>query len=400
MIDSKFALFCMGCAFSGSGYSAAFEQSNQSIQSFFEKNHYAEISLAWVRPDISGQVQHTEQLQQLGITDFSTGQLASTQFISNVALKLQLHPQLSWGLIYDQPYHVDVAYSYNPVFAGEALSVEAATIQFDSHNLTSLIGFQPDNHWNFYTGLSYQSLEGSLYLSGQTFYIFNGYRATFEQDPAWGWLAGFSYQLPEYFFRTALTYRSAIAHHHKTAESIVVGTNPSPYTQIQTPQSIHLDFQTGLPYQNAFYGTLRWLNWQNFVIQPPKFGAVIDYAALEFPELESFRMIDYREDQWSAKIGFAHQWPSFGINSIELLWDSGTGNPASTLNPSDGYWGIGLGHLYKIQDTWDIATGFYYLKFQKPEVSTSESLMPQIAGLSAVSDNSAWIMGLKLGYHF
>lgn len=109
MIDSKFALFCMGCAFSGSGYSAAFEQSNQSIQSFFEKNHYAEISLAWVRPDISGQVQHTEQLQQLGITDFSTGQLASTQFISNVALKLQLHPQLSWGLIYDQPYHVDVA---------------------------------------------------------------------------------------------------------------------------------------------------------------------------------------------------------------------------------------------------------------------------------------------------
>ena len=88
MIDSKFALFCMGCAFSGSGYSAAFEQSNQSIQSFFEKNHYAEISLAWVRPDISGQVQHTEQLQQLGITDFSTGQLASTQFISNVALKL------------------------------------------------------------------------------------------------------------------------------------------------------------------------------------------------------------------------------------------------------------------------------------------------------------------------
>src|SRR5690606_41937649 len=48
----------------------------------------------------------------------------------------------------------------------------------------------------------------------------------------------------------------------------------------------------------------------------------------------------------------SHQWPSLGINSIELLWDSGTGNPASTLNPSDGYWGIGLTHLYKIQETW------------------------------------------------
>ena len=392
----------MGCGliFSGTSFAAAFEQSNQSIQSFFEKNNYAEVSLAWVRPDISGQVQHTEELQQLGITDFSTGNLAHSQWISNAALKFQLNPQVSWGLIYDQPYSIDIAYHYDPVFAGVALPIEAATIQFESHNLTSLIGFQPNDNWNFYTGLSYQSLEGNLYLSGQTFYIFNGYRATFERDAARGWLAGISYQIQEYFFRTALTYRSAITHHNKTTESIIVGTNPAPYTEIQTPQSVNLDFQTALTDRNALYGTLRWSNWQNFVIQPPKFGAVIDYAALQFPEVKPFRMIDYREDQWSGKIGLAYQWPSFGINSIELLWDSGTGNPASTLNPSDGYWGIGLGHLYKIQETWDIATGLYYLKFQKPEISLSEPITPQIAGLSAVSDNSAWILGLKLGYHF
>ena len=392
----------MGCGliFSGTSFAAAFEQSNQSIQSFFEKNNYAEVSLAWVRPDISGQVQHTEELQQLGITDFSTGNLAHSQWISNAALKFQLNPQVSWGLIYDQPYSIDIAYHYDPVFAGVALPIEAATIQFESHNLTSLIGFQPNDNWNFYTGLSYQSLEGNLYLSGQTFYIFNGYRATFERDAARGWLAGISYQIQEYFFRTALTYRSAITHHNKTTESIIVGTNPAPYTEIQTPQSVNLDFQTALTDRNALYGTLRWSNWQNFVIQPPKFGAVIDYAALQFPEVKPFRMIDYREDQWSGKIGLAYQWPSFGIDSIELLWDSGTGNPASTLNPSDGYWGIGLGHLYKIQETWDIATGLYYLKFQKPEISLSEPITPQIAGLSAVSDNSAWILGLKLGYHF
>ncbi|ENU98579.1 MULTISPECIES: OmpP1/FadL family transporter [Acinetobacter] len=392
----------MGCGliFSGTSFAAAFEQSNQSIQSFFEKNNYAEVSLAWVRPDISGQVQHTEELQQLGITDFSTGNLVHNQLISNVALKFQLNPQVSWELIYDQPYSIDIAYHYDPAFAGATLPIEAATIQFESHNLTSLIGFQPNDNWNFYTGLSYQSLEGNLYLSGQTFYIFNGYRATFERDAARGWLAGISYQIQEYFFRTALTYRSAITHHNKTTESIIVGTNPAPYTEIQTPQSVNLDFQTALTDRNALYGTLRWSNWQNFVIQPPKFGAVIDYAALQFPEVKPFRMIDYREDQWSGKIGLAYQWPSFGINSIELLWDSGTGNPASTLNPSDGYWGIGLGHLYKIQETWDIATGLYYLKFQKPEISLSEPITPQIAGLSAVSDNSAWILGLKLGYHF
>ncbi|MDP1316712.1 hypothetical protein Q8H44_07495, partial [Acinetobacter lwoffii] len=60
------------------------------------------------------------------------------------------------------------------------------------------------------------------------------------------------------------------------------------------------------------------------------------------------------------------------------------------------------------QDITDAKAFFYlffmsnsgYLKFQKPEISSSEPITPQIAGLSAVSDNSAWILGLKMGYHF
>src|SRR5690606_30867926 len=106
---------------------------------------------------------------------------------------------VSWRLIYGQPYSIDIAYRYDRVFASAALPIEAATIQFNSDNLTSLMGFQLHDNSNFYTGLIYQSLEGNLYLAGQTFFVFNGYRATFERDPAWGWLAGISYQIPEYF---------------------------------------------------------------------------------------------------------------------------------------------------------------------------------------------------------
>ena len=125
---------------------------------------------------------------------------------------------------------------------------------------------------------------------------------------------------------------------------------------------------------------------------------MIDYAALEFPEVKDIKMIDYQEDQWSAKLGIAHQWPSSMINSFEILWDSGTGNPASTLNPSDGYWGVGLGYFQNFQKHWDIATGLYYLKFQKPKTDTTA--IPQFVGLSAVDDNDVWVVGMKLGYHF
>ena len=397
---NNFFLWGFGLIFSGTSFAAAFEQSNQTIQAFFEKEHYAEVSLAWANPDIRGQVQHTEALEQSGVQDFSTGQLARNHLIASAALKLQLHPHISWALLYDQPYHVDIAYSYNPIFAGEAITFEAADIEFDSHNLTSILGYQPNPNWNIYAGLSYQTLEGDLSLAGQSFSVFNGYKARFERDPAWGGLTGISYQIPEYFFRTALTYRSAIRHKLETTESITVGTATPPSSQVQTPQSLNLDLQTGLPYQNIFYAGLRWVNWQNFVIQPPKFGAVIDYAALQFPQIKNIKMIDYQDDQWSAKLGLAHRWSSLGINSIELLWDSGTGNPASTLNPSDGYWGLGLGYFYNIQKRWDIATGVYYLKLQKPKTSNTSTVTPQIAGLSAVTDNDVWVVGMKLAYHF
>lgn len=399
MMSYRFSLLGCGLIFSGTSFAAAFEQSNQTIQSFFEKDHYAEVSFAWTNPNVSGQVQHTEILEQLGIQDFSTGQLANNQLVINAALKLQLHPQISWGFIYDQPFYVDVAYQYSPVFAGEPTEIEAADIEFDSHNLTSIFGYQPDPNWNLYAGLSYQTLEGNLSLVGESFSVFNGYHVQLEQNADWGWLAGISYQIPEYFFRSSLTYRSAINHQLQTTESLIVGTTTPSFTKIQTPQSINLDIQTGLPSQNIFYAGLRWVNWQDFVIQPPKFGTVIDYAALEFPEVKDIKMIDYQEDQWSAKLGIAHQWPSSMINSFEILWDSGTGNPASTLNPSDGYWGVGLGYFQNFLKHWDIATGLYYLKFQKPKTN-SNAVIPQFVGLSAVDDNDVWVVGMKLGYHF
>ncbi|MFV5524298.1 outer membrane protein transport protein [Acinetobacter variabilis] len=398
MMSYRFSLLGCGLIFSEISFAAAFEQSNQTIQSFFEKDHYAEVSFAWTNPNVSGQIQHTEVLEQLGIQDFSTGQLANNQLVINAALKLQLHPQISWGFIYDQPFHVDVAYQYSPVFAGEPTEIEAADIEFDSHNLTSILGYQPDPNWNLYAGLSYQTLEGNLSLVGESFSVFNGYHVQLEQNAAWGWLTGMSYQIPEYFFRTALTYRSAINHQLETTESITVGIPTPSFTKVQTPQSINLDIHSGLPSQNIFYAGLRWVNWQDLVIQPPKFGTVIDYAALEFPEVKDIKMIDYQEDQWSAKLGIAHQWPSSMINSFEILWDSGMGNPASTLNPSDGYWGVGLGYFQNFQKHWDIATGLYYLKFQKPKTDTNASI-PHV-GLSAVDDNDVWVVGMKLGYHF
>jgi len=85
---------------------------------------------------------------------------------------------------------------------------------------------------------------------------------------------------------------------------------------------------------------------------------------------------------------------------MELLWDSGINNPASTLNPSDGYQGIGLGSMYTYNTEFDIAAGLYYLRFKKSKTSSDSNPLANITGLSALNDNDAWILGLKFAHHF
>ena len=393
-------LLCLCFYSSGSCFAAAFERSGQTIQPFFERGNYAEISLAYIDPDVSGQVQQVETLQQFGITDFSTGNLSNEQVMLGAALKLQLNPQFKFAVIYDQPFAVDIDYRYRPKIYGESYEVESADIDFESHNLSSLLGYQFNPQWEVYGGLSYQSFAGSLKAKGQTYSVFDGYDAEFKQDESLGWLAGISYQVPEYYFRTSLTYRSAIKHEMTTTESIEVGVVTPNVMEVKTPQSVNLDFMTGLPYQNILYGTLRWVNWQDFVIQPPKFKAVIDYVAIFYPEAKDVKLIQYNEDQWSAKLGLAHVWNKKWLSTMELLWDSGINNPASTLNPSDGYQGIGLGSMYTYNTEFDIAAGLYYLRFKKSKTSSDSNPLANITGLSALNDNDAWIFGLKLAHHF
>ena len=388
-------------------HAASLERSDQSISAFLEPNNYAELDLAIIDANIKGDVQFKEIISELGVQNFSSGNLAQREFSGKFALKLQPHSKISTGLIYEQPYQTDISYQYSPALPdGSTINIEAADINFESHSLTGLIGFQPNTQWNFYSGLSLQSFKGNLEITGQQYQALNGYHAKFKNDDALGWLIGLSYQLPQYALKTSLTYRSKIKHKNQTSESTLYSNGPfilTPYTdtRIETPQSVNFEFQTGISARNLVYGSVRWVNWQDFIIQPPQLEVVLDYAAMDpqYRELAHLNLIDYQKDQWSGKFGFAHQFNPTLLTGLEYIWDQGSGNPASTLNPSDGYQGIGLGGMYNVNPSTFIASGMYYLKFKKPQIE-APSHTSQISGLSSVADNDAWVYGVKIGHRF
>lgn len=390
---------CLLCAFHPC-FAAVFDQSGQPMYFFFEDGNYAEFYHAILVPDIQAEVKRNTYLATSDVQDFSTGDLAHHDHFSGAAIKLQIHPKISLGLSYDQPFATHASYQYHAQINHLENYKESANIEFDSQNLTIFMGYQPNQNLNIYTGLSYQKFEGNLNIEGENNLIPYQYNAHFEPDQAWGWLAGLSYQIPELAFRTSLTYRSKIKHKNHTYESLDTGIAVSPTTTISTPQSLNFDIQTGLPYQNFLYSSLRWVNWANFEIQPPQIQLLIDEYSNYIPALKDIKIVTYAQDQWSGKIGIAHQWNTRWINALEVLWDSGTDDPASTLNPTNGYVGYGLANLYKINKKIDVSTAVYYLDFNKPRIEIDDEVINQILGITNLSHNSAWIVALKLGYHF
>lgn len=383
-------------------FAAAFDQSGQSIYFFFENGNYAEFYHATLAPDIQAEIKRNTDLNHLDIQDFSTGNLMDKEHFNGAAIKLQIHPKISLGLNYDQPFATHASYQYQAQVSHLESYKESANIEFDSQNLTTLMGYQPNKHWNIYTGVSIQKFQGNLKIEGQNYSIFNGYTAHFKPDQALGWLAGLSYQIPELALRSSLTYRSKIKHKNHTYESLDTGIAVPPITTINTAQSLNFDIQTGLPNQNLLYGSLRWVNWKAFDIQPPQFASIMNMIAMipEYQTVSDTKMINYQHDQWSAKLGLAHQWNPRWFNAFEILWDSGTDSTATTLNPTNGYVGYGIANLYKINKKIDVSSAVYYLDFNKPRIELDNEVMNQILGITNLNHNSAWILALKLGYHF
>ena len=45
-------------------------------------------------------------------------------------------------------------------------------------------------------------------------------------------------------------------------------------TKFKSPDSVNLEFQTGLRQGTLLFGSLRWVNWSDLALQPYRFGEI------------------------------------------------------------------------------------------------------------------------------
>ncbi|WP_343569628.1 outer membrane protein transport protein [Acinetobacter sp.] len=287
-------------------------------------------------------------------------------------------------------------------------------VKVDTQNLSFVFGFQPTQNWNIYAGGVYQTIKGNVSLRGQAYSIYNGYDADIKETGGAGWLAGVAYQIPEIALKASLTYRSEIDHDVNIREKIptlpalsLLGqdaaaaaiANSSADTTITTPQSVNFDFQTGIMANTVAFANVRWVNWKDFAIQPYKFGQLSQVVGPLVGRPNGFNLVEYSDDQWTVNAGVGRKLNEKWAGNVSVGWDSGAGNPVTTLGPTEGYWNVGVGVQYSPTPQTFIAGGvkYFWLGDAKAQTGAQAGSDQYVAEFS---DNNAIAYGLKLGYKF
>lgn len=400
-------------------FAAAMDRSGQSIAAFLQPGNYAEAGISVLDPSVSG----------TAFTGENTGDMASDYYFPSAALKLQVTDNFSFGLLYDQPFGAEAEYK-NQSAAFNPTGSDGTQAEVTTENLTFLFGFQPNENWNIYAGPVYQSAKGEVHLRGSAYSSLQGYDANMKKDGELGWIAGLAFQIPDIALKASLTYRSEIEHELNTTENAStvvpgfpgiapVGVPPQAFTyapgktNVTTPQSVNLDFQSGIMADTVAFLNVRWVNWDGFAIRPTQFGQALDQLAAAgntipdvpvpavaatkalLTSLEGGNLVEYNKDQWSATAGVGRKFNEQWAGNVSVGWDSGAGNPVTTLGPTEGYWNVGLGLQFSPAPNYFIAGGVKYFW-----LGDATALTVANPNVGEFEDNHALGYGLKMGYRF
>ena len=311
-----------------------------------ESGRYLEFSLALATPELSGDggALSAEFGGPAPITG-TTGDLLEGFANLGAAYKARINDSLSYALIFDQPIGASTAYpvgtSPSPIDAQNIYGGSSANVE--SFRLSTILAYNPHKNFKLYAGPVVQSISADATVS------FLGYNIEAGQAYGVGYLAGAAYELEKYAVRVALTYRSAIEHNFDSVETVGTAVIDSD-TVIETPQSLTLDFQTGIAPKTLLFGQVHWVDWSEFEIAPPNYPLL---ATLGRP------LVAYEEDWITYTLGVGRQFTDTWGGRLAVTWEPQTNTEVTSLGPVDGRWQIAAGVGY--EDTRvKIAAGLSY----------------------------------------
>ena len=342
------------------------DRSGQPVGLIFEEGNALQLSFGYVMPEVTGEITNPFFGPLVGS---QSGDVAGDYGVLGGGLKAQTTDQLSVALIFDQPYGAAVAYSdSDPTYpaAGTEANVR-------STGVTGLARYELNENFSVHGGVRLVYVEGD-YLAVQ-----NGatvYQSDYSRDTGMGYVLGAAYEREDIALRVALTYSSAI-------DFELDGSNGDLTTTM--PESINLDFQTGIAADTLLFGSVRYAAWDGV--------ALIDstYSPLAGP------LVEYSNDVYTYNVGIGRRLNSKMAASFSVGYEAATDEPATNLSPTDGYVSLALGGSYQVSDELEVAGGIRYI-MPGDTVTDLTELVPDTD--TTFADNSAIAIGVSMTYSF
>lgn len=350
----------------GAAFAGGIERSPQSVGLLFEPGKVVQLGFGSVSPDLSG---------TFPPNGASSGDMAPSYTSLSLGAKMDVNDRIDIAVIYDQSLGADVDYTG----ADAAYPLRGTEAELDGSDVTALLRYRVGERVSLYGGFRVQKIDATL--TGLPSAGLGGlYGLQAARTKEYGYVIGAAYEIPEIALRVAATYNSAIDHEFEATETVngvVVGTSPFTTT---IPQSVNLEFQSGIAENTLLFGSIRWQDWSEFDITP-----------IAYRDNNAGRsLIDYQSDYTTYTIGVGRRFNETWSGAVTLAHEPATGDIQGNLAPRDGFTSVGVAATYRREST-EITAGVRYIRLGD---ATTQIVNARF------EDNDALAFGLRLTQRF
>lgn len=350
----------------GTAFAGGIERSPQSVGLLFEPGKVVQLGFGSVSPSLSGTV---------GGGAVGSGDMAPSYTSLSLGAKMDINDRIDIAVIYDQSLGADVDYTG----ADAAYPLLGTQAGLDGSDVTALLRYRVGERVSVYGGFRVQKIDATL--TGLPFPAQpTTYSLAVGRTKEFGYVIGAAYEIPEIALRVAATYNSAIDHEFEATETVngvVVGTSPFTTT---IPQSVNLEFQSGIAENTLLFGSIRWQDWSEFDITPAFYSASTGGRSL----------IDYQSDYTTYTIGVGRRFNETWSGAVTFAHEPATGDIQGNLAPRDGFTSLGVAATYRREGT-EITAGVRYIRLGD---ATTQIVNARF------EDNDALAVGLRLTQRF
>lgn len=334
------------------------ERSTQSVAILFEKGRYAELSFGRVDPDVSG-VAFGER----------SGDITPGYNTWSLGYKMDVGDRMALAVMIDEPIGVKSSFP-----SGEYVTAGTST-DLSSSAITALLLYRLENNFSAFGGLRLQSSEFTSNIIAPTIGV-NNYKLQTSQETDLGYVVGIAWEKPEIAARVALSYNSAITHDFQSTETGLAPFALKDDFETEVPQSVNLEFQTGVSKDTIVFGSIRWVDWSAFEIAPEYFPRPLLF---------------YAKDRVTYNLGIGRRFNDQWSGAATIGYEASDGELTANIGPIDGMSSVGLAVAYTM-DKVKITAGVRYV-----DVGDATTVPPISARFS---DNNGVGFAIRVGYTF